>query len=89
MYMRIYRKASQEPFPEAALQERARPRTRGKPSHTVNAIKTQNAKEQSQTGVTKMKKLEYTVSFTTPAFLGNAEQQTQWRTPPFKGENNE
>ena len=31
-----------------------------------------------------MKKLEYTVSFTTPAFLGNAEQQAQWRTPPFK-----
>ena len=36
-----------------------------------------------------MKKLEYTVSFTTPAFLGNAEQNGQWRTPPFKGENNE
>jgi CRISPR-associated protein Cmr1 len=31
-----------------------------------------------------MKKLEYTVSFNTPAFLGNAEQQAQWRTPPFK-----
>lgn len=31
-----------------------------------------------------MKKLEYTVRFTTPAFLGNAEQQAQWRTPPFK-----
>lgn len=31
-----------------------------------------------------MKTLEYTVSFTTPAFLGNAEQQAQWRTPPFK-----
>jgi CRISPR-associated protein Cmr1 len=31
-----------------------------------------------------MKKLEYRVSFTTPAFLGNAEQQAQWRTPPFK-----
>jgi CRISPR-associated protein Cmr1 len=31
-----------------------------------------------------MKKLEYTVSFTTPAFLGNAEQSGQWRTPPFK-----
>ncbi len=31
-----------------------------------------------------MKKLEYQVSFTTPAFLGNAEQQAQWRTPPFK-----
>jgi len=26
----------------------------------------------------------YTVSFTTPAFLGNAHQQAQWRTPPFK-----
>lgn len=31
-----------------------------------------------------MKKLEYRVTFTTPAFLGNAEQAAQWRTPPFK-----
>ncbi len=31
-----------------------------------------------------MRVLEYKVSFTTPAFLGNAEQQAQWRTPPFK-----
>lgn len=31
-----------------------------------------------------MKRLEYQVSFTTPAFLGNAEQNGQWRTPPFK-----
>ncbi|HED14904.1 MAG TPA: hypothetical protein ENI62_14850, partial [Gammaproteobacteria bacterium] len=31
-----------------------------------------------------MKKLELQVSFTTPAFLGNAQQQGQWRTPPFK-----
>jgi hypothetical protein len=31
-----------------------------------------------------VKKLEYTVRFTTPAFLGNAEQAGQWRTPPFK-----
>ena len=31
-----------------------------------------------------MKKLEYTVQFVTPAFLGNAEQEAQWRTPPFK-----
>lgn len=31
-----------------------------------------------------MKKLEYTVRFVTPAFLGNAFQQGQWRTPPFK-----
>ncbi len=31
-----------------------------------------------------MKKLEYRVRFTTPAFLGNAEQSGQWRTPPFK-----
>jgi CRISPR-associated protein Cmr1 len=28
--------------------------------------------------------LEYKISFATPAFLGNAEQQAQWRTPPFK-----
>ena len=31
-----------------------------------------------------MQVLEYDVSFTTPAFLGNAEQLAQWRTPPFK-----
>jgi CRISPR-associated protein Cmr1 len=31
-----------------------------------------------------MTKLEYTVRFVTPAFLGNAEQNGQWRTPPFK-----
>lgn len=30
------------------------------------------------------KELKYRVSFATPAFLGNAEQQAQWRTPPFK-----
>ncbi len=31
-----------------------------------------------------MKTREYKVLFNTPAFLGNAEQQGQWRTPPFK-----
>lgn len=31
-----------------------------------------------------MKQLEYKVTFATPAFLGNAEQDAQWRTPPFK-----
>jgi len=31
-----------------------------------------------------MQTLTYQVSFSTPAFLGNAEQQAQWRTPPFK-----
>lgn len=31
-----------------------------------------------------MEKLEYTIRFNTPAFLGNAEQSGQWRTPPFK-----
>lgn len=31
-----------------------------------------------------MTTLTYQVSFNTPAFLGNAEQQSQWRTPPFK-----
>lgn len=31
-----------------------------------------------------MVKQSYTVRFVTPAFLGNAEQQGQWRTPPFK-----
>lgn len=32
----------------------------------------------------RMTKLQYTVRFATPAFLGDAEQQAQWRTPPFK-----
>ncbi|NLC36893.1 MAG: hypothetical protein GX772_10705, partial [Alcaligenaceae bacterium] len=31
-----------------------------------------------------MKQLSYTVRFLTPAFLGNADQIGQWRTPPFK-----
>jgi CRISPR-associated protein Cmr1 len=31
-----------------------------------------------------MTELEYQLSFTTPAFLGNAKQSGQWRTPPFK-----
>ena len=31
-----------------------------------------------------MTTLTYQLSFNTPAFLGNAEQQAQWRTPPFK-----
>ena len=31
-----------------------------------------------------MHELVYQVSFNTPAFLGNAMQQAQWRTPPFK-----
>ena len=32
----------------------------------------------------KMLQREYAVRFNTPAFLGNAEQGGQWRTPPFK-----
>jgi CRISPR-associated protein Cmr1 len=31
-----------------------------------------------------MKTLSYELRFTTPAFLGNAQQNGQWRTPPFK-----
>ncbi len=31
-----------------------------------------------------MKQFEFAVRFNTPAFLGNAEQNAQWRTPPFK-----
>ena len=31
-----------------------------------------------------MKTLHYIVHFTTPAFLGNAKQYGQWRTPRFK-----
>ncbi len=32
----------------------------------------------------KVKRLSYQLRFNTPAFLGNAEQSGQWRTPPFK-----
>ncbi|MDN5279567.1 MAG: CRISPR-associated protein Cmr1 [Clostridiales bacterium] len=31
-----------------------------------------------------MKEIELEISFVTPAFLGNASQNSQWRTPPFK-----
>jgi len=31
-----------------------------------------------------MKTIEYKVEFLAPAFLGNAKQSGQWRTPPFK-----
>ena len=31
-----------------------------------------------------MEMLKYEVGFLTPAFLGNATQNAQWRTPPFK-----
>ena len=31
-----------------------------------------------------MQQLTYKMRFLTPAFLGNAEQSGQWRTPPFK-----
>ncbi|HNS10292.1 MAG TPA: hypothetical protein PKN29_11360, partial [Candidatus Ozemobacteraceae bacterium] len=31
-----------------------------------------------------MKEIELEIGFTTPAFLGNASQNSQWRTPPFK-----
>jgi len=34
----------------------------------------------------KMVQREYTLRFQTPAFLGNAEQSGQWRTPPFKAQ---
>ncbi len=33
---------------------------------------------------TTMTTREFSVQFLTPAFLGNAEQSGQWRTPPFK-----
>ena len=36
------------------------------------------------TTTTAFTTLTYRVSFNTPAFLGNAEQQGQWRTPPIK-----
>lgn len=31
-----------------------------------------------------MKTLDYRITFNAPGFLGNAEQNAQWRTPPFK-----
>lgn len=31
-----------------------------------------------------MKTLEYNIRFVTPAFMGNADQDGQWRTPPLK-----
>lgn len=34
--------------------------------------------------MTAMKTLEYALTFTSPAFMGNAEQNAQWRTPPIK-----
>lgn len=32
----------------------------------------------------KYSEIELNISFNTPAFLGNAKQEGQWRTPPFK-----
>lgn len=34
--------------------------------------------------MSRMTVLQYKLSFNTPAFLGNAQQQAQWRTPPIK-----
>lgn len=34
----------------------------------------------------RMRKMVYEVRFLSPAFLGNAEQSGQWRTPPFKAQ---
>lgn len=34
--------------------------------------------------MSRMSELHYQVSFATPAFLGNAQQQAQWRSPPLK-----
>ena len=31
-----------------------------------------------------MQTYSYQLRFQTPAFLGNAQQQAQWRTPPIK-----
>jgi len=33
-----------------------------------------------------MRQSQYTLQFCAPAFLGNAEQSGQWRTPPFKAQ---
>lgn len=33
-----------------------------------------------------MKTLSYTLRFNSPAFLGNADQSAQWRTPPIKAQ---
>ena len=39
---------------------------------------------QARNTAMSMQQMSYEVSFLTPAFLGNAEQNGQWRTPPFK-----
>ena len=31
-----------------------------------------------------MQRMKHRIRFLTPAFLGNAEQSGQWRTPPLK-----
>lgn len=33
-----------------------------------------------------MRQYHFQIGFTTPAFLGNADQSGQWRTPPFKAQ---
>lgn len=33
-----------------------------------------------------MQQRDYVIRFATPAFLGNAQQSAQWRTPPFKAQ---
>ena len=38
----------------------------------------------SRAGWQKREKMEFSVEFLTPAFLGDAEQKAAWRTPPFK-----
>jgi len=38
----------------------------------------------SDSPTSRMVKQTYTVRFITPAFLGDAEQNGAWRTPPFK-----
>lgn len=40
--------------------------------------------ENTMTKATAMTTRSYRLRFLTPAFLGNAEQNAQWRTPPFK-----
>lgn len=57
---------------------------RSKPEAPTDPAIPNGAEIQDRVTTMTMTKLEYTVTFNTPAFLGNAEQQAQWRTPPFK-----
>ncbi len=47
---------------------------------------TESGQDAGHIGSERMNTLEYTVHFNTPAFLGDAEQNGRWRTPPIKAQ---